>query len=141
MTIDGQLNEAIWKDAGLAKNFTEIGPGDNIKPEVETEVQIFYDEDNIYFGYTCYENDMSSVRATISDRDRMYGDDWVGPFINTYGDLKSAFEAYVNPNGIQGDLFWTTESEDENFDFIFESEAKVYADKWTAENKKFHLKA
>ncbi|MEO8665096.1 MAG: DUF5916 domain-containing protein [Ignavibacteria bacterium] len=135
MTIDGQLDEAVWNEAGLANNFTEIGPGDNIKPEVETEVRIFYDDENIYFGYTCYENDMSSIRSSMSDRDRMYSDDWVGPFINTYGDLKSAFEAYVNPKGIQGDLFWTTDTEDENFDFIYESEAKIYSDKWTAEIK------
>ncbi|MEO8209883.1 MAG: DUF5916 domain-containing protein [bacterium] len=133
--IDGAPDEAVWKDAAVAKNFTEIGPGDNIKPEVETEVRIFYDDDNIYFAYTCYENDMSGIRASVSDRDRMYSDDWVGPFINTYGDLKQAFEAYVNPKGIQGDLLWTPDNEDENFDLIYESEAKMYKDKWTAEIK------
>ncbi len=135
MKIDGVLDESVWKDAALANNFTEINPGDNVKPEVETEVKIFYDDENIYFGYTCYENDMNSVRAHLSDRDKMYSDDWVGPFINTYGDLKQAFEAYVNPKGIQGDLLWTTDNEDSNFDLIFESEAKMYKDKWTAEIK------
>lgn len=135
ISIDGVPDESVWKDAALAKNFTEISPGDNVKPEVDTEVRIFYDDDNIYFAYTCHEPDMGSVRASMSDRDRMYGDDWVGPFINTYGDLKSGFEAYVNPKGIQGDLLWTTDNEDSNFDFIYESEAKMYNDKWTAEIK------
>lgn len=135
MTIDGVADEDVWKDAAVAKDFTEISPGDNVKPEVETEVRIFYDDDNIYFAYTCYEKDMSSVRASMSDRDRMYGDDWVGPFINTYGDLKQGFEAYVNPKGIQGDLLWTTNNEDSNFDLIYDSEAKMYSDKWTAEIK------
>ncbi|MEP7146560.1 MAG: DUF5916 domain-containing protein [bacterium] len=135
MTIDGNLDEAIWKDASVAKNFTEISPGDNVKPEVDTEVRIFYDDENIYFGYTCFEKDMTSVRASMSDRDKMYSDDWVGPFINTYGDLKSGFEAYVNPKGIQGDLLWSPDNEDPNFDFIYDSEAKMYADKWTAEIK------
>jgi Domain of unknown function (DUF5916) len=135
INIDGVLDEAVWKDAAIADNFTEISPGDNVKPEVETVVKIFYDDDNIYFGYTCYETDMSSIRASLSDRDKMYGDDWVGPFINTYGDLKQAFEAYVNPKGIQGDLLWTRDNEDSNFDIIYESEAKIYNDKWTAEIK------
>ena len=133
--IDGVINESVWKDAALATNFTEVGPGDNVKPEVDTEVKIFYDDENIYFAFTCYEPDMSSVRASISDRDKMYGDDWVGPFINTYGDLKQGFESYVNPKGIQGDLLWTTNNEDSNFDMIYSSEAKMYADKWTAEMK------
>lgn len=133
--IDGVLNESEWEKAVVADNFTEIAPGDNVKPEVETKAMIFYDDDNIYFGFVCYENDMSSIRASMSDRDRMYSDDWVGPFINTYGDLKQAFEAYVNPKGIQGDLLWTPDNEDSNFDIIYESEAKIYKDKWTAEIK------
>ena len=133
--IDGIINESVWENAAIANNFTEIGPGDNVKPEVETDVRIFYDDENIYFAYTCYEPDMSSVRASMSDRDRMYGDDWVGPFINTYGDLKQGFEVYTNPKGIQGDLLWTTNNEDSNFDMIYESEAKMYSDKWTAEIK------
>lgn len=133
--IDGIINEEVWNNAALANNFTEIGPGDNVKPEVDTEVRIFYDDDNIYFAFTCYENDMSGLRASMTDRDRMYSDDWVGPFINTYGDLKQGFETYVNPKGIQGDLLWTTNNEDSNFDIIFESEAKIYGDKWTAEMK------
>lgn len=135
VTIDGNISESVWNKAAIANNFTEIGPGDNVKPEVDTEVKIFYDDENIYFAFTCYEPDMSGVRASISDRDKMYGDDWVGPFINTYGDLKQGFESYVNPNGIQGDLLWTTNNEDSNFDMIFYSEAKKYSDKWTAEMK------
>ncbi|MBK6537472.1 MAG: carbohydrate binding family 9 domain-containing protein [Ignavibacteria bacterium] len=133
MNIDGVLNEDVWSNAVTAENFTEISPGDNVKPEVETKVKIFYDDDYIYFGYTCYEKDMESVRASLSDRDRMYGDDWVGPFIDTYSDLKQGFEMYVNPKGIQGDLLWTSNSEDSNYDIIYDSEAKMYKDKWTAE--------
>ena len=133
MNIDGVLNEDVWSNAVMAENFTEISPGDNVKPEVETKVKIFYDDDYIYFGYTCYEKDMESVRASLSDRDRMYGDDWVGPFIDTYSDLKQGFEMYVNPKGIQGDLLWTSNSEDSNYDIIYDSEAKMYKDKWTAE--------
>ena len=135
INIDGIINEEVWKDAAVAENFTEISPGDNVMPEVKTEAKVFYDDENIYFAFICYEKDMTSVRASISDRDRMYGDDWVGPFINTYGDLKQGFETYVNPKGIQGDLLWTTNNEDSNYDIIFESEAKMYSDKWTAEMK------
>lgn len=133
--IDGNLDEEVWSKAQVANNFTEISPGDNVKPEVDTEVRIFYDDDNLYIGYICHETDMSSVRASMSDRDKMYGDDWVGPFIDTYSDFKQGFEMYVNPKGIQGDLLWTPTSEDSNYDIIYESEARIYGDKWTAEMK------
>ncbi|MBV6479826.1 MAG: hypothetical protein HGGPFJEG_02622 [Ignavibacteria bacterium] len=133
--IDGNLNEEVWEKAQVARNFTEIEPGENVKPEVDTEVRIFYDDENLYIGYICHETDMSSIRASLSDRDKMYGDDWVGPFIDTYSDLKQGFEMYVNPKGIQGDLLWTPSNEDSNYDIIYESEAKIYGDKWTAEMK------
>lgn len=133
MTIDGILDEEVWKNAQTAGNFAEISPGNNVKPEVETEVKMFYDDDYLYLGFICFENDMPGLRASVSDRDKMYGDDWVGPFIDTYSDLKQAFEMYVNPKGIQGDLLWTPSNEDSNYDIIYDSEAKIYSDRWTAE--------
>lgn len=131
--VDGILDEKVWENAVTADNFTEINPGDNVKPEVETTVKVFYDDDYIYFGFSCFEKDMTGVRASISDRDRMFGDDWVGPFIDTYSDLKQGFEMYANPKGIQGDLLWTPNNEDENYDMIYDSESKMYNDRWTAE--------
>jgi hypothetical protein len=131
--INGDLSEYVWEKAALIDNFTEISPGDNIKPEQKTEGRVFYDEDYLYFGFTAYESDMKSLRASMSDRDRMYADDWIGAFIDTYGGLKQGFEMYCNPKGIQGDLLWTTNNEDSNFDIIYDSEAKIYNDKWTAE--------
>ena len=86
--IDGDLSEYVWEKAAVISNFTEISPGDNVKPEVETEGRVFYDEEYLYFGFTAYETDMMSLRASMSDRDRMYADDWIGAFIDTYGGLK-----------------------------------------------------
>jgi hypothetical protein len=134
LTIDGKLDEDIWKSAAVCDNFTEIAPGDNIKPEVETITYVMYDDDNIYFGFVCYD-DMKNIRASMTDRDRMYSDDWIGPFIDTYGNMKEAFEFYVTPYGIQGDLFWTPNYEDSSPDYIFSSEAHIYSDRWTAEMK------
>ncbi|HQY20081.1 MAG TPA: DUF5916 domain-containing protein [Ignavibacteria bacterium] len=132
--LDGELKEYEWKKAGFAGNFTEISPGDNIRPEVETKAYVMYDDDNIYFAFECFD-DMENIRTSMSDRDNMYSDDWVGPFIDTYGTLKEAYEFYVNPYGVQGDLFWTPNNESSSPDFIFESETKIYKDRWVAEMK------
>lgn len=134
ITLDGKLDEDIWKNAARCGNFTEIAPGDNVKPEVETIAYVTYDDDNIYFGFVCYD-DMKNIRASMTDRDKMYNDDWIGPFIDTYGDEKEAFEFYVNPYGIQGDLHWTPNWEDSSPDYIFSSETQLYDDRWTAEIK------
>ena len=134
IVIDGNLNESIWKKCKKFGNFCEVDPGDNTKPPVETEVEMFYDKDNLYIGFICHESDMSKIRASVCDRDKMFNDDFVDIFIDTYGEGKQAYELVVNPNGIQGDLQWNLNNgEDSSPDYIWYSEAKKYPDKWTVE--------
>src|SRR4030067_1131035 len=82
--VDGAVDDDGWIKAARVGNFCEIEPGDNCKPQVETEALITYDADNIYFAFICYDTDMSKLRATLTDRDRMFSDDWVGVMLNTY---------------------------------------------------------
>ncbi|HKZ22720.1 MAG TPA: DUF5916 domain-containing protein, partial [candidate division Zixibacteria bacterium] len=131
--LDGILDDDGWVKAARVGNFCETEPGDNCKPQVETEALMTYDESKIYFAFICYDTDMSKLRATLTDRDRMFSDDWVGVMVNTFADDKQAYELYANPFGIQGDLIWTPNDEDESFDMIWESQAKIYHDKWIME--------
>jgi hypothetical protein len=132
--VDGELNEDIWKTDKAFGNFSEVSPGDNTKPEVGTEVRMFYDDNNLYFGFTCYENDISSIRKTLCERDKMFNDDFCGFYLDTYNEGRQAYEIFVNPYGIQGDLIWTTPgNEDSSFDMIWYSATKIYKDRWTIE--------
>lgn len=133
INVDGELGEDIWKTSSAAKNFVEIEPGDNCNSPVETEVYVTYDADYLYFGFVCKDKDMSKLRTSICDRDKMFSDDFVGLVLDTYRDYKQAYEFYVNPNGIQGDLIIEPNNEDSSPDFIWESGTKIYNDRWTAE--------
>src|SRR5262245_46857439 len=42
-TIDGKLDDEIWKTASVLKDFYEIQPGDNLIPPHRTEVMLGYD--------------------------------------------------------------------------------------------------
>jgi hypothetical protein len=132
--IDGRLNEPVWQKAKKFGNFSEFEPGDKTKPPVDTYVQMFYDKDNLYVAFTCFDSNMNHLRATMTDRDKTFNDDFVDIFFDTYGEGKHAYELVVNPYGIQGDLEWEINSgEDASMDIIWYSEAKIYKDKWTAE--------
>lgn len=134
LKIDGNLNEPVWEKIKKYGNFSEISPGDNTKPGVETEVMMFYDDENLYFGFMCYENDMTNLRASLCERDKMFSDDFCGFFLDTYNEGRQAYELFVNPYGIQGDLMWTTPgNEDYTFDMIWYSATKTYKSKWTLE--------
>lgn len=123
--IDGELNEDFWKEAAVAYNFVETNPGDQIKPLVESKALIAYDEKNLYVSLIAYD-DPSTIRASLSDRDNIFKDDYFGIMLDTYGDQSWGYELFVNPYGIQGDLRMNSNGEEEmSFDIVWESMGKI----------------
>ncbi len=131
--IDGDLSDPGWENASQADNFVERWPGEMIKPEVETEAYITYDENNLYVAFICYD-DPSTIRATMCQRDQFYGDDAVSLLIDTYGDAAWAYEFFVNPYGVQKDYLWSrVHGEDRGYDLIWKSAARITDDGYQVE--------
>jgi hypothetical protein len=136
--IDGKLNDPGWENASRATNFVERSPGDNTKPEVETEAYITYDDDNLYVAFVCYD-DPTTIRATMCQRDQFNGDDAVCLLVDTYRDAAWAYEFFVNPYGIQKDRLWTRVGgeghghEDLGYDLIWQSAAQITASGYQVE--------
>jgi len=136
INIDGNPDENEWSNGKLLTNFSEVEPGNNSKPEVDTEARILYDEDYLYVSFVCKEKNIKQIRKTLTQRDNIFNDDFVGIMIDTYSEGKNAYELFVNAYGIQGDLLWSSDgNEDANFDAIWYSAAEVKSDRWTAEIK------
>ena len=101
--IDGDLDDPGWRGIPRADNFAEHNPGDQVRPPVDTEALITYDDENLYVAYVCYD-DPAQVRASLSERDDIWSDDYVITAIDTYADQTWAYEIACNPRGAQGDL-------------------------------------
>ncbi len=125
ITIDGKIDEPLWKEAAVAGNFCEVKPGDNSCPPVNTVVFIGYDDKKLYVAFIAYDNP-ADIRVSLQDRDRIFRDDFIGIILDTYQSSAWAYELFVNPIGIQGDLRWTNGgNEDESLDIIFESKGMI----------------
>ncbi|MDF1545564.1 MAG: DUF5916 domain-containing protein [bacterium] len=125
ISIDGDISDDGWQNAARADNFSEVSPGDQVKPPVESAALVTYDESNLYVALVAWD-DPGSVRVSLRDRDEIFRDDYFGVMIDTYGDYASAYEIFVNPIGIQGDLkIMANGNEDGTFDMVFESEGMV----------------
>ncbi|HEY0348972.1 MAG TPA: DUF5916 domain-containing protein [Pyrinomonadaceae bacterium] len=132
-TIDGKLDDEIWKSAIVLKDFYQIQPGDNIAPSKSTEVMLGYDSKFIYIAFHCYD-EPDKVRATIPKRDNIFNDDYVGILFDTFNDGRKAYEFDFSPLGIQADGIWTDgQGEDFNPDIVMESKGLVTPDGWTVE--------
>src|SRR6266576_3730693 len=131
--IDGKLDDEIWKQAKVLKDFYQVQPGDNIAPSKPTEVMLGYDSKFIYVAFHCYD-EPDKVRATIPKRDDIWNDDYVGILFDTFNDGRKAYEFDFSPLGIQADGIWTDgQGEDFNPDIVMESKGVVTSDGWTVE--------
>ncbi len=132
-TIDGQLNDAVWKNAAAFGDFRQIQPGDNIAPSFPTEVLIGYDAKNLYIAFRV-KQDKNKVRATLSRRDDIFNDDFVGLQLDTFNDRRQAYAFFFNPLGIQADgTVSEGRGEDYSVDVVMESKGVLTEDGYTIE--------
>jgi hypothetical protein len=131
--VDGVLDDAGWVGVPRADTFAEHNPGDQTRPPVDTHAWITYDDDHLYIAYKCFD-DPDRIRASFTERDRIWSDDYVITAIDTYADQSWAYEIAVNPLGIQGDLLWSANGgEDMGYDLVFESAGRITDEGWIVE--------
>src|SRR5215204_1447486 len=124
--IDGKLDDEVWKNAAVLKDFYQIQPGDNTAPSKPTTVLIGFDPRFLYIAFRATD-EPDKVRATVAKRDNIFQDDYVGFFLDTFNDKRKAFEVFFNPLGIQGDGIITEgRGEDFSVDLLMESKGVVH---------------
>ena len=125
--VDGVLDEAAWQQATVVELKYETRPKENLPPDVATEMLLAYDSDHLYVGFRAHDPDPSAIRAHLMDRDKAFSDDFVGIVLDTFNDERRAFEFFVNPLGVQMDMFMDDVggNEDETWDAIWHSAGKV----------------
>ena len=135
LKITGKVDNPLWLKADPVELNYEVTPGENIRAAQRTLVRVLFDQNYLYFGFQCFDTNPEQIRANISDRDKIFQEDWVFVGIDTYGDYQRSYELVVNPYGIQGDLLATINGEDGSVDWIWYSAASKNDKGWTAEMK------
>ena len=94
VVIDGQLGEDEWRDAAIAKDFTEFRPviGGKETEGNHTITYLMYDNNGIYFGGYCYEKDLNHISKELVGRDGFGANDYIGIAFDTYNDKINGFE-------------------------------------------------
>ena len=114
---------------------------------MQTQGYVTHTETDLYVAFICHDPKIGKLRASLTDRDGIYRDDFVGVVLDTYRDQQRAYEFFSNPHGIQGDMLWYSNrsenddgaiwqshgGEDESFDAVWESAGRVHDDRWVVE--------
>ncbi len=125
--IDGDLSDDVWNDDPLPlADWLSYNPLYGEKMVQRTEVRIAYDDRNIYFSFRCLDNEPEKIRTTVSRRDSVFNDDWVGLSLDSNATGQAAYHLFVNPSGIQMDaLNGTSGGERFEADFVWDSAGKT----------------
>ncbi|MEQ1764160.1 MAG: DUF5916 domain-containing protein [Pyrinomonadaceae bacterium] len=135
LVIDGKVDEEIWKDAAVFKDFVQTGPGDNIAPSKPTEVYVMYDEKHMYIAFKAWD-EKDKIRASVAKRDNVTGEDNVRVWLDTYNDQRRAYVLAFNPFGIQQDGIYTEgNGADFSVDIVMESKGVIEEWGWSVEVK------
>jgi hypothetical protein len=121
--IDGILDDAAWQGEPLKLgDWLTYNPLNGASIDQRTEVRVAYDDQALYFAFHCLDPDPSKVRGSLSRRDQLFNDDWVGLSLDSVGNGQASYDHFVNPRGVQGDIL-TTPSAGENSapDWFWES--------------------
>ena len=133
--IDGVLDDAAWQGPPLPMaEWLTYQPLNGDRLPQQTEVRAVYDDRYLYFAFRCLDPEPAGVRTNISRRDNMWNDDWVGFSLDSVGNGQSAYDHFINPSGIQGDIL-TTPSAGENSapDWVWSSAGKRTAQGYEVE--------
>jgi hypothetical protein len=118
--VDGKTVPAGTHVTGLKQR----EPGDGTDASVETDVYVSYDDRQLYVVYIC-RDDPAKVRANLTKREAIMGDDVVGLVLDTYNDGRRSYLFLANPLGIQLDGVSTEGQDDDySYDTVWTSEGR-----------------
>ena len=128
ITVDGELDEAVWKLPAIHKEFKTTSPTYGESLGRETKIWTAYDKKNLYFAFKCFDPEPQKIKTSISRRDNIAMDDFVGIQLDASGGKQTRYDFLINPNGIQQDAVSSAVSvdgPDKSPDFVWDSAGKI----------------
>jgi hypothetical protein len=124
-TIDGMLDDPVWRSAPSVNRFKTWRPDFGAEMIADTRVFAAYDAENLYFAFRCYDPEPAEIKTSVSNRDNIRSDDWIAINLDSFNDQQSLYVLYANPDGIQGDTRYAGGHEDHDFDLVWYSDGKI----------------
>ena len=133
--IDGILDEPVWANTEVAKDFKKKFPNDIGEAKQQTEVRFTYDNENIYFGFKVYDSGTAISRSLKRDIGNE-GNDGVGIMLDPLNKKTNGFFFLLSALNVQSEdqLSLTFQEKPTwSWDTKWFSATKDYGTYWIAE--------
>lgn len=136
--VDAQLNEPEWLEAGEITDFRTTVPVQGGTPTGKTSVKIIAHEKFLALGIRCFDSEPGAIINFSKLRDTdLSKEDYIKIIIDPFQDGQSGYIFSINPNGARYDALVSNrgESENKDWDGIWEAAATIDDQGWLAEIK------
>lgn len=131
--IDGNLNDACWSTGTWSGDFTQWIPKEGAKPSQPTEINILYDDQNIYVAIRNYDSEPEKIIRRAGRRDEFSGD-MAGICFDSYHDYRTGFEFDISAAGQKIDAVLTNPMDaDLNWNAVWYGKVGMEDSAWTVE--------
>ncbi len=118
--LDGQLDEAVYRDVPPIGGFIQTLPNEGNPATEETEAWITFDDENVYVTARLWESSPESewvANEMRRDTNQLRNNDTFSASFDTYYDRRNAFNFYTNPLGARADVQFMNEGGSANPDW------------------------
>ncbi len=134
--VDGLLDEPAWEHAPVARGFVQNDPDEGRDATYDTEVQVLYDDENLYFGVFAKDDRPADIIVNELKKDFNTGAaDVFEIILDTFHDARNGYQFAVNASGARWDAQVSNEGRETNanWDGIWTVATHVAHDGWYAE--------
>ncbi len=133
IVLDGELKDSIWTIANSIDNLRMVEPNENSTPTHRTIIKLLVDEENIYIGVKCFDNATKITSYSKARDSRLRSEDYIKFVFDTYLDQRNGFAFSLNPFGARYDATVSRDSENSNWDGVWDAKAVIHKNFWSAE--------
>jgi hypothetical protein len=133
-TIDGRLDEPLWKLAEGAGSFLQFEPNEGEPATERTEVHVAYDNGSLYVGAKLYDDEPEKISRRLSRRDDGADADRFTLYLDPLHDKLTGAIFEVSAAGVQRDAIISNDTnQDGSWDAVWESAVSIGPDGWNVE--------
>ena len=136
ITLDGALDEEVWKRAPIAGGFIQTEPATGQPATEATEVRVLFDAGTLYIGAVMHDREPNKLIINDIKKDFVETDqDDFEVILDTYLDRHNGYLFLTNVAGAKGDRQVAGEGREVNgsWDAVWDVKTRRTADGWTAE--------
>ena len=136
VTVDGRLEENLYRSVPAISGFVQQEPIEGAPATEQTNVWVFYDERNVYVSARCWHSDPDRIIANELRRDNrnIFNNDNFAVILDTFYDRRNGSLFHTNPLGALYDAQVTDERNvNSDWNTVWTVKTARFADGWTVE--------